>query len=127
MMMCEVAGCNAPVRIMPGVGVICDAGHAYHTARMRTVSNPTLPPPARLAPPSPVRMTFGVHKGEMIEDLPSDYIAWALANLAWLKGMPAVREEMMAQMEMRAGRGVVRRKRETETGSGRHASTRPGR
>ena len=123
-MLCEVPGCNAPVRILPGVGVLCDQGHAYHTARMRTIESPLThphPPAAMPTPSSPIRLTFGRHKGEMLDDVPTDYIAWALGTLTELPGV--VRAEMEAQLEMRSGRGIVRQPQAPR----RHASTRPTR
>ena len=51
-----------------------------------------------------LRWPFGKHKGELIEDLPSDYIEWALANLE----NPPHAEELQNQLDLRAGRGVDR-------------------
>jgi exodeoxyribonuclease X len=53
-------------------------------------------------------MPFGKHKGEPIEDLPSDYIEWALRELDSLR--PALKEEMENQLTMRGGHGVNRGK-----------------
>ena len=122
-MLCEVPGCNNPIRVIPGAGVLCDTGHAYHSNRgvVPPREPPPPPPPAPRAPSSPLRMPFGKYRGELIERLPTDYLEWCLGALNWMK--PEVRAEMEAQIEMRNGRGIVREKPRVA----RHASTRPTR
>jgi len=124
---CEVPGCNAPVR------VVCNKGHAYtpHEDGAQVLvpgTEPTAPvdstavaaaaEAARARVPvgrgfhstaSLLKMPFGKHRGEPIEDLPSDYIEWALRELDSLR--PAIQEEMEAQLRMRGGHGVNRGKR----------------
>lgn len=128
-MLCEVPGCNAPVRIMPGVGVLCDIGHAYHTNRgvIPPKAPPPPPPPAIHTPArtSPLRMPFGKYKGELVEDLETGYIEWCLSTLDSMRA--DLRTEMEAQLEMRSGRGVVRERQTERASTGRHASTRPSR
>ena len=121
---CEVPGCGCKVR------VVCTRGHAYepHEDGAQVLVPGTEPAPpvdaaavARAAEAARVpigrgyhstasllRMPFGKHRGEPIEDLPSDYIEWSLANLDSLR--PAIKEEMEAQLTMRGGRGVNRGK-----------------
>lgn len=53
-------------------------------------------------------MPFGKHKGEPIEDLPTDYIEWCLQEIEQLS--PSVQAEMEAQLTARQGGGIVRRK-----------------
>ena len=56
-----------------------------------------------------MKMAFGKHRGEQIEDIPSDYLIWALENL----DLPYhVQNEMENQLKMRRGEGVVRKKDE---------------
>jgi uncharacterized protein (DUF3820 family) len=55
-----------------------------------------------------LRMPFGKYKGEKIEDLPTEYIEWALENME----KPPHAEEMQNQIDLRAGRGVARGRRE---------------
>lgn len=109
-MLCEVPGCDSRVRIVPGMGVVCEAGHAYHSMRYaasETVAASVHPVPAAPARTSPFVMLFGKHKGEPVHDLPSGYIMWLLEKV---ENMDArLREELEAQMEMREGRGVVRK------------------
>lgn len=111
-MICEVDGCEARARLVAGMGAVCEHGHCY-------VPKPedALRVKERRAP---VLMPFGKYKGEAIEDVPSDYFRWLLENARALDH--GLRKEIEAQLEMRAGRGVVRVKVET-----RHALTRPSR
>ena len=131
MMLCEVPGCNAPVRIIPGVGVLCDIGHAYHTNRgVIPPPQPPPPPPRALhaparTPATALRMPFGKHKGELIENLETGYIEWCLGTLTEMRA--DLRTEMEAQLEMRSGRGVVRERQAVAARTGRHARTRPSR
>jgi len=55
-----------------------------------------------------MRMPFGKHKGEPVEDLPTDYIEWLLreANLR-----DDLAEELQNQLDMRGGQGVERGRR----------------
>ena len=53
----------------------------------------------------PMRMPWGKHKGEKVEDLPTDYLEWCLSNI---EGNDALLREMQNQLDMRAGGGVVR-------------------
>ncbi len=53
-------------------------------------------------------MPFGKHKGERLEDVPSDYLQWALEEWDW-KDRQSLMEEMQAQLAMRRGEGVSRK------------------
>jgi hypothetical protein len=110
--------------------VVCDRGHAYtpHEDGSQVLAPGTGPAApvdstavvaAAEAARVPVgrgyhttasllKMPFGKYRGEPIEDLPSDYIEWALANLDSLR--TAIKEEMEAQLTMRGGHGVNRGK-----------------
>jgi len=118
---CEVRGCTALLHTVPSLGVVCDCGHAYRPSNAcmsaGIVADPT-PPPAVRAPSTPLRMPFGKYRGELVEDLPSDYISWCLETIVRME--PALRVEMEAQLAARSGRGIVRV-------SPRHATTRPTR
>lgn len=50
-------------------------------------------------------MSWGVHRGSKICDLPGSYISWALQQ-DWLPD--ALREEMENQLALRRGEGVRR-------------------
>ena len=52
-----------------------------------------------------MRMPWGKHKGEPMEDLPSDYLLWLAENVT---GSDAVVREAEAQLQLREGRGVSR-------------------
>jgi uncharacterized protein (DUF3820 family) len=56
-----------------------------------------------------MRMPWGKHKGELIEDIPAGYLRWALDNAENLKD--DLREEIENQLSMKHGRGVPRGKR----------------
>lgn len=58
---------------------------------------------------------YGPHKGDHreIEDLPGDYIKWALENLGWLNS--SIRTEMENQLKLRKGEGVVRKDQPPQT------------
>ena len=118
---CEVGGCTALLHTVPGIGVVCDRGHAYHppngSGSAGIIADLT-PPPAVRAPSAPLRMPFGKYRGELVEDLPSDYISWCLETIVRME--PALRIEMEAMLAARAGRGIVRV-------PAKHASTRPTR
>lgn len=53
------------------------------------------------------RMPFGKHKGARLEDVPTDYIQWALEEWDW-KDRQALMHELEAQLAMRRGEGVRR-------------------
>lgn len=53
-----------------------------------------------------MKMPFGKHKGEFIEDLPKDYIEWVLGNCDFLRD--DLREELENQILLSEGKGVVR-------------------
>lgn len=53
-----------------------------------------------------VRMPFGKHKGEPVEDLPADYIEWFLGNVERIS--PSLQREMEAQLAMKRGEGAAR-------------------
>lgn len=55
-----------------------------------------------------LRWPWGKHAGELVSDLPSDYIVWALENLE----QPPHAEELQNQLDLRAGKGVTRRRGE---------------
>lgn len=55
---------------------------------------------------STLRMPFGKHKGELIENLPEDYLHWCLKNVEDLS--PALQEEMEKQLSMKRGGGASR-------------------
>jgi exodeoxyribonuclease X len=54
-----------------------------------------------------MNMPFGKHKGEPLEDIPTDYLNWALAEATLSDDLV---EEMEAQLAMRRGEGVLRRR-----------------
>jgi uncharacterized protein (DUF3820 family) len=54
-----------------------------------------------------MEMPFGKHKGEKLEDVPVDYIEWALENCDL---RPALQAEMEAQLALKRGEGVSRQK-----------------
>jgi hypothetical protein len=124
---CEVRGCAAPLHTVLGLGVVCDRGHAYHPPDTSTgiVADP-VPPPAIRAPSTPLRMSFGKHRGELVEELPSDYISWCLETLTRMQ--PGLRAEMEAQLAARSGRGIVRvPSANANANANAHAVTRPTR
>lgn len=51
-----------------------------------------------------MRMPFGKHKGEQIEDLPDSYLRWMAENL-----QGDLAQEAETQLQLREGRGVVRK------------------
>jgi exodeoxyribonuclease X len=55
---------------------------------------------------APLTMPFGKHKGEKIEDLPTDYIEWCLENVERLS--PSIQKEMENQLAGRRGEGIAR-------------------
>jgi len=65
----------------------------------------TLAIPAQRPKMTPRYMPFGKHKGEQIEDLPTDYLVWMVENLT---DKPELADEAENQLKMRSGRGVAR-------------------
>lgn len=55
----------------------------------------------------PMVMPFGKHKGELIEDLPTDYIEWLLTECDL---RPALQKELENQLKAREGAGIIRQK-----------------
>jgi uncharacterized protein (DUF3820 family) len=53
----------------------------------------------------PMKMPFGKYKGEPVEDIPADYLEWALENCDL---RPALQVEMEAQLAMKRGEGASR-------------------
>lgn len=54
-----------------------------------------------------MKMPFGKYKGQFMEDVPVDYFEWCLAKLDDLS--PSLRDEMQNQIDLKSGKGVVRR------------------
>ena len=50
-------------------------------------------------------MPFGKYKGEPLDEIPSDYLEWALENCDL---RPALQAEMEAQLALKRGEGVSR-------------------
>lgn len=57
---------------------------------------------------SNLTMPFGKHKGELLEDLPTEYIEWVLTNVESLNWR--LKEELQNQLKLRNGEGVDRGK-----------------
>ena len=55
-----------------------------------------------------MKMPFGKHKGENMEDLPDSYLLWLAENI---ESGPVLREAE-DQLKLREGVGVVRRREE---------------
>jgi len=55
--------------------------------------------------PDKMTMPFGKYKGELIEDLPSDYITWVLTNTSV---GPKLQKCIQDQLDLREGKGVKR-------------------
>ncbi len=53
-----------------------------------------------------MRMPFGKHKGELVEDLPSDYVEWILENVERIT--PDLQTELEKQLAMKRGEGAAR-------------------
>jgi len=51
-------------------------------------------------------MPFGRYAGKELEDVPADYLEWALRDCGL---RPDLAEEMQNQLELKAGRGVIRK------------------
>jgi hypothetical protein len=103
-MMCEVQGCTADVRVTD-MGVVCGSGHAY-VPREPPTARPPGPGPLPTPVETKMRMPFGKHRGELVEDIPTAYVEWLLGNLEL---RPDLQRELEAQLELRGGRGVIRR------------------
>ena len=58
-----------------------------------------------------LRLPFGKHKGELLEDIPSDYLTWLLENVEDLR--EELKMEAENQLAMQRGEGVVRRTRDS--------------
>lgn len=56
--------------------------------------------------PARFTMPFGKHKGQLLEDIPTDYLQWAYDNLDRLN--PSIRQEIENQLILREGKGVQR-------------------
>lgn len=56
-----------------------------------------------------MKMPWGKHKGEELEDVPTDYLEWILREARRIPDDLA--EEMENQIRMRAGEGVSRGRR----------------
>ena len=55
-------------------------------------------------------MPFGKYGGQEVEDVPTDYLEYALREWSFPPGaLEDLAEEMDAQIRMRAGQGVVRK------------------
>lgn len=54
------------------------------------------------------KIPFGKHKGEPLEDLPSDYIEWILRETDVSDRSPWLAKELQAQLDAREGKGIVR-------------------
>lgn len=54
-----------------------------------------------------MRMPFGKYKGEFVDELPADYVDWLLAECDL---RPALQAELEAQLALKRGEGVSRRK-----------------
>ena len=79
----------------------CANGHTWGEEVDRAVTSGVK------APSGPgMRMPFGKHKGELLDNVPTDYIVWALGNMDNLR--EPLKEEMDNQLAMREGKGVVR-------------------
>ncbi len=55
-----------------------------------------------------MKMPFGKHMGEELEDVPTYYMEWCLRELDL---RPDLADEMENQIRMRAGEGVSRKRR----------------
>lgn len=91
----------------------CKNKHQWHGGSR--VIFPTESPTIDSPPRSGIRMPFGKHKGEMVDDLPLDYIEWLLTNIDNL------REELKAELErqviMKKGGGAIVRESAKITGT----------
>lgn len=55
-------------------------------------------------------MPFGKYKGELLENLPKEYIEWVLANVERLNWR--LEEELQNQLKLKNGEGVSRSRNE---------------
>lgn len=55
-----------------------------------------------------MKMPWGKHKGEPLEDVPSHYLTWLLSETDVDKTNPGLAQEAQNQLDMRDGRGVAR-------------------
>ena len=55
-------------------------------------------------------MPFGQYRDVEVEDVPTSYLEYVLREWTFRPGQEALQEEMDAQIQMRAGRGVVRKR-----------------
>ena len=79
----------------------CSDGHTWGEEVDRAVTA------QKVASPSPgMKMPFGKHKGELLENLPTDYIQWLLGNLEDLR--EPLNTELQNQLDLRSGKGVRR-------------------
>ena len=112
---CKVQGCTGDIYLKM---VTCSKGHSYSESlgpRPEPPPTPTIriPPKTELHPDenrpySPrIKMPFGKHRGELLEDIPTDYIEWCLGNMERLS--ESLREEMENQLNARRGEGIPRR------------------
>ena len=53
-----------------------------------------------------LRMPFGKHKGELLEDIPTDYLNWLMENCTLRQDLEM---EIENQLTLRRGEGVVRK------------------
>lgn len=54
-------------------------------------------------------MPFGKYRGQPLDDLPTDYLEWCVQELDQDRNGTLI-EEMLAQLAMRRGEGVLRKK-----------------
>lgn len=57
-----------------------------------------------------MKMPWGKHAGQQLEDIPSHYLQWLLSDTDVDKTNPALAAEAQAQLDMRDGLGVARGK-----------------
>jgi hypothetical protein len=87
------------------VEYLCEKGHSFSELvdLPERKEHPRMNIPGR---PGELRIPFGKYKGELIENLPSDYIRWCLENLERLDS--DICKEMENQLILRDGGGVSR-------------------
>lgn len=59
-----------------------------------------------------MKMPFGRFKGELIEDIPTDYLEWLLRETDIADRNPKLADEADAQIRLKSGEGVQRKKGE---------------
>jgi uncharacterized protein (DUF3820 family) len=84
----------------------CENGHTWGDA-VALQSRPQEEPK-----PKGLRMPFGKHRGELLEDLPLTYINWCLENIDNLGEI--IRIEMENQQKLKSGEGVLRQETRME-------------